>query len=100
MKLSDDTFRGRVVLSSDGLVIGEIERLFIDPANWRIRSIEVKLRKDAADRVGVHRSLFHSATLEISTELVQASADAVILAVPIDSLRAPAPTQTSAPVTH
>ena len=100
MKLTDDTLRGRVVLSSDGLAIGEIERLFIDPENLRISALEVRLRKDAAERVGIHRSLFHSATLEISTNLVQSTGDVVILAVPLDALRPPEPPEASAQAVH
>lgn len=100
MKLTDDSFRGRVVLSSDGLAIGEIARLFIDPAGWRVRSFEVRLRKDAAERVGVPRSLFHGATLEISTDLVQSTGDAVILSVSAEALRHPTPPEQGAPAHH
>jgi sporulation protein YlmC with PRC-barrel domain len=91
MKLTDESFRGRVVLSSDGVAIGEIVHLIVDPAGWCVRSLEVRLRKDAAERVGVPRSLFHGATLEISTDLVQSAGDAVILSVPADELRQPPP---------
>ena len=97
MKLTDAAFRGRVVLSSDGLAIGEITRLFVDPGTWRVCSFEVRLRKDIAERIGVSRSLFHGATLEISTDLVQSSGDAVILSVSADALRHPAPPEPSAP---
>lgn len=98
MKLTDESFRGRVVLSSDGVAIGEIVRLLVDPAGWRVRAIEVRLRKDAAERVGVPRSLFHGASLEISTDLVQSAGDAVLLSVPAESLRQPPPpTQTAPP---
>jgi sporulation protein YlmC with PRC-barrel domain len=96
MKLTEDSLRGRVVLAADGLAIGELERVFIDPAGWRVVSIEVKLRRDAAERLGVSRSMFHAATLEISTSLVQSTGDAVILSVPVDMLRTPAPPQETA----
>jgi sporulation protein YlmC with PRC-barrel domain len=102
MKLTDESFRGRVVLSSDGLVLGEISRLYIDPAStgWRVRSFEVRLRKDAAERAGIPHSLFHSATIEISTDLVQSIGDAVILSVPVTSLRPPTQPEQSAPPPH
>lgn len=100
MKLSDDNLRGRVVLSSDGLAIGEIERLFIDPANLRISSLEVRLRKDAAERVGMHRSLFHGATIEIPASAVQSTGDVVILSVPLNALRPPKPPEMRAPAVH
>jgi sporulation protein YlmC with PRC-barrel domain len=101
MKLTDESFRGRVVISSDGVALGEIAHLYVDSDTWRVRSFEVRLRKDAADRVGVHRSLFHSSTIEIPTELVQSVGDAVILAVTAEALRpSPPPQQPSAPPPH
>jgi sporulation protein YlmC with PRC-barrel domain len=102
MKISDDNLRGRVVLSSDGLAIGEIERLFIDPTNLRISSLEVRLRKDIADRVGAHRSLFHGATIEIPANAVQSTGDVVILSVPLDALSPPEAPEASAqaPAVH
>ena len=100
MKISDDDLRGRIVLSSDGLAVGEIERLFVDPADLRVSSLEVRLRKEAAEHIGIHRSLFHAATFEISTALVQSTGDVVILAVPLDALRPPEPPETSAPPVH
>lgn len=100
MKISDDNLRGRIVLSNDGLAIGEIERLFIDPADLRVSSLVVRLRKDAAERIGIHRSLFHGATYEISTALVQSTGDVVILSVHLDALRPPEPVETSVPAVH
>jgi len=86
----EEALRGKAVLSSDGVVIGEISRLFIDPADWRVRSIEVRLRKESADRVGIHRSLFHAATVEIPTQQIQSFEDALILSIPVGDLRPPA----------
>jgi sporulation protein YlmC with PRC-barrel domain len=101
MKLTDESFRGRVVISSDGVALGEIAHLSVDPSTWRVRSLEVRLRKDAAERVGVPRSLFHSSTIEIATDLVQSVGDAVVLAVTADALRPPPPPpQPSAPPPH
>lgn len=87
MTLDDLALRGRIVLSGDGLAIGEITRLNVDPATWRVVSLEVKVRKEVAERLGVHRTLFHTATIVISTELVQSVGDAVILSVPVSALR-------------
>jgi hypothetical protein len=97
MKLTDAAFRGRVVLSGDGLALGEITRLFVDATSWRVCSFEVRLRKEVAERIGIPRSLFHGAMLEISTDLVQSTGDAVILSVSADALRHPAPPEPTAP---
>lgn len=87
MRLSDDNLRGRTVIASDGLAIGEITALFIDSNAWRVESLQVKLRKDVADRLGTERSMFHSAGLEIPIRMVQSVGDAVVLAVAVDGLR-------------
>ena len=88
MRHSVESLTGRVVLSSDGLAIGEITKLFMGP-DWRINALEVKVRRNAEEPVGVQHSLFHSATIEIATELVQSIGDAVLLTVPAESLRHP-----------
>jgi sporulation protein YlmC with PRC-barrel domain len=100
MRLSDENLRRRVVIASDGLVIGEIAALFLDSDAWRVESLQVKLRKDVADRLGADRSMFHAGALEIPIRMVQSVGDAVVLSVPLDELRqvlpsasAPAPAQ-------
>jgi hypothetical protein len=102
MKLTDESFHGRVVLSGDGIVLGEIARLHIDPSpsGWRVCSFEVRLRKEIAELIGAARSLFHSATLEISSDLVRSIGDAVILSATVDTLRPPAPPEQRAPGPH
>lgn len=87
MRLSDENLRGRTVIASDGLAIGEIAALFLDAEAWRVESLHVKLRKEIADRLGADRSMFHAGALEIPIRLVQSVGDAVVLAVPVDDLR-------------
>jgi sporulation protein YlmC with PRC-barrel domain len=87
MRLSDDNFRGRTVIASDGLAIGEIAVLFLDSDAWRVESLQVKLRKEVADRLGADRSMFHPGVLEIPTGMVQSVGDAVVLSVAVDELR-------------
>jgi sporulation protein YlmC with PRC-barrel domain len=87
MRLSDENLRGRTVIASDGLAIGEIAALFLDSEAWRVESLQVKLRKDVADRLGADRSLFQPGKLEIPTRMVQSVGDAVVLSVAVDGLR-------------
>lgn len=61
--------------------------LFIDSDAWRVESLQVKLRKDVADRLGADRSMFHAGALEIPTSMIQSVGDAVVLSVAIDELR-------------
>lgn len=96
MRLSDDTLRGRTVIASDGLELGQIDAMFVDCGNWRVESLQVKLHKDVADRLGADRGVFHAGTLEVPTGMVQSVGDAVILAVALDDLRRVVPTTADA----
>jgi sporulation protein YlmC with PRC-barrel domain len=93
MRLSDGNIRGRTVIASDGLAIGEIASLFLDSEAWRVESLQVKLHKDIADRLGANRSMFHAGTLEIPVRMVQSVGDAVVLAAAVDDLRQVLPRQ-------
>lgn len=87
MRLSEENLRGRTVIASDGLAIGEIAVLFLDSEAWRVESFQVKLRREIADRLGADRSMFHAGTLEIPTSMIQSVGDAVVLSVAVDELR-------------
>lgn len=87
MRLSDNSLRGRSVISADGLAIGEIAFVFIDAEDWRVEALQVTLHKDIADRLGADRSFFHSGMLELPTRMVQSVGDAVLLTVRLDELR-------------
>jgi sporulation protein YlmC with PRC-barrel domain len=95
--LTAESLQRRVVLTSDGVVIGSVNKLFIRPEDWRIATFEVKLRKEAAERMGVEHKLFRAPTLEIPADLVQSTGDAVLLSVPLASLRATIPQPQPAP---
>lgn len=97
MRLSDENLRGRSVIASDGVAIGEIALLFLDSDAWRVESLQVKLRKEVADRLGADRSLFHAGALEIPTRMIQSVGDAVILSVAVDELRQVLPGGASEP---
>lgn len=87
MRVSDDNLRGRTVIGSDGLAIGEVTAAFIDTAAWRVESIRVTLRKDIADRLGAERTMFHAGSIEIPVAMVQSVGDAVVLGAAVDDLR-------------
>ena len=67
MNLSDTNLRGRTVIASDGLVIGEIAELQLDTDAWDVESVQVRVRKEVAARLGAAHKVFRSATLELPT---------------------------------
>ena len=87
MRLSDETLRGRTVIASDGLAVGQIAGLFLDSDAWQVESFQVTLRKEVADRLGISRNLLRSGTLEIPVAVVQSVGDAVVLSIAVDALR-------------
>ncbi len=87
MRLLDENLHDRTVITSDGLAIGSIGALSIDSDSWRVESLQVKLHKDVADRLGADRSWLHSGALDIPTRMVQSAGDAVILSAGLEELR-------------
>ncbi len=83
----DGGIRGRKVISADGHLIGEIADLLVDPATWRVESVQLKLNKAIADALGVHRGKFHAGTIELPVEMIQSVGETVVLSVPSTSLR-------------
>lgn len=100
MRLSDETLHGRTVIASDGLAIGEVSVLFVDSDAWRVESLQIRLRKEVADRLGADRGIFHAGALEIPTSMIQSVGDAVVLSVAIDELRQVLPGATDAQTAH
>ncbi|KAB2902316.1 MAG: PRC-barrel domain containing protein [Kofleriaceae bacterium] len=100
MRLSDETLRGRTVIASDGIAIGEVSVLFVDSDGWQVESIQIRLRKEVADRLGADRGMFHAGALEVPTSMIQSVGDAVVLSVAIDDLRQVLPGATASPTAH
>ncbi|HEX3759138.1 MAG TPA: PRC-barrel domain-containing protein [Kofleriaceae bacterium] len=87
MRLSDDSLRGRTVISADGNAIGAVVELFINSSDWRVESIRIELKKDIADRIGASRTLLHRGTIELPVSFIQSVGDAVVLSIDVEKLR-------------
>jgi sporulation protein YlmC with PRC-barrel domain len=93
MRLADENLRGRTIIGADGQVIGEVAALFLDSETWRVESLQVKLDRTIADRLGTSHSIFRAGTLEIPIRLVQSVGDTIVLAVVVDELRQVLPSE-------
>jgi sporulation protein YlmC with PRC-barrel domain len=87
MRLSDATLRGMTVIAADGQAVGEVGSLFLNSDTWSIESLQLKLRREIADRIGASRTILHAGELEVPIGVVQSVGDAVILSSTIDQLR-------------
>jgi sporulation protein YlmC with PRC-barrel domain len=93
MRVSDQSFHHKHVISADGHVVGTVHAVYIDSAELRIDCLAVALRKEVAERLGFAHSVFHKSLVEISGRDIQSVADTVVLAVPLDVLRRAPPMQ-------
>lgn len=100
MRLSDENLRGRTVIGADGQAVGEVAALFLDSEAWAIESLQVKLRKEIADRLGASRSVFRAGTVEIPVRLIQSVGDAVVLSIAVDGLRQVLPGENEPAAAH
>jgi sporulation protein YlmC with PRC-barrel domain len=96
--MTDDSLHGRTVLTSDGHALGELTHILVDnklmPA-----AVEVKVRREVAERLHLPHTRLRAPTLQIPAESVHSIADVIILEVGLESLSARAPARTEpAPV--
>ena len=92
MRITDDNMHGRVVLTADGLAIGEVNKLFFHGGQFAIDAIEIKVRKEIAEKLGLEHSTFRNATMEIPVGFVQSVGDAVLLSAKLEELQMIRPT--------
>lgn len=95
--LTDDAVHGRVVITSDGLRIGHVNAILVDERDIRIGSLQIKLDRSAAEKIGVEHSVLHGAMIEVPIEHVQSIGDAVLLSVPLAELGPTMPAEVAAP---
>ena len=48
MRLSDEDLRRRVVISGDGVALGEIAHVFLNSSDLHVEALQVKLRRKVA----------------------------------------------------
>lgn len=87
MRISDELLRGRTVIGADGRAIGEVTGVMIDSETWGVATLQIKLRREVGDTLGIHHRMFQSPVMELPIQTVQSVGDAVILSMSIENLR-------------
>jgi sporulation protein YlmC with PRC-barrel domain len=93
MLVPDEDIRGRTVIAADGQLVGEVTAFLIDTDDWLVQALQIELRKEIADQLGTHRSIFRAGTLQIPMRVVQSVGRTIILSVPVEGLRAVLPSE-------
>lgn len=91
MQMSDQSIRGRTVIAGDGQVIGEITAIFFNSDGWRVEALQLKLRKETADQLGAHRTVFQAGEIVVPVRMVQSVGETVILSVAMAELQSVIP---------
>ena len=78
MRVSDEHFRRRTVIATDGQAIVEVGALVIDTS----AALRMKLHNAVAEQLGAVRRMLRCATLELPVRMVQSVGDAVLLSLP------------------
>jgi sporulation protein YlmC with PRC-barrel domain len=87
----EQTLRGRPVVDASGRVIGDVEQLLLETDPLAVAGLVIKLRSEAAEALGAHRSVFHAAHLDVPREAIQGLGDTVVLRVEAAALLTRAP---------
>ncbi|NVB84211.1 MAG: hypothetical protein HOV81_37895 [Kofleriaceae bacterium] len=97
--VTDDSLHGRAVLTNDGVRVGELEHLLIEPGRLQVAGVQVRVPKDVADQLGIPHGLLRGTSVEVPIEQVRSIGDAVLLSVDQDALRRTksSPTEPSTP---
>jgi len=73
------------VVTSGAHIIGEVKEIKIDPTNWQVKYLDVKLTGDAAESLGMKKR-FRSSAICIPTSMIQAVAHVVTISKSLKEL--------------
>lgn len=82
-----DEIIGLEVLSSDAKIVGNVEAVGVDTADWYAPALKVALAKGLEETAGVKKPLFGQVRFALETKNVHSVKDMVRLEHPIDRLR-------------
>jgi sporulation protein YlmC with PRC-barrel domain len=82
-----EELKGKTVLEAGGQVVGTLDELIIDTDPLALWGIRLRLKREIAKEIGASGGIIHGAVLDLSIEMVSAAGDAVILSVPLATLR-------------
>lgn len=95
--ITSGELEGKKVFAQQGREIGVVHAVDVDTTTFRVRSLEIKLKRELLDELTLKVPLMGSQSVHLDVKHVQAIADAVMLVPSLDELRALVPGGESKP---
>jgi sporulation protein YlmC with PRC-barrel domain len=80
--------KGKRVFTTDGLTVGQVVRFELDPVQWKVRSLVVKVTDTAVTALELKKSLMTSNEILVGKDIVKSVGDVLNLNVSMDMLKA------------
>jgi len=81
------TLMSAKVVTRDNAHVGTVTTVMIDPDDWKVLSVIVRLDKAAIEAMGMKKGLFSKINAEIRSDMILSSADMVHLNENMDGVR-------------
>lgn len=87
MQPDPSQINGKKIVSQKGNVVGEVEGLDVDAANWQVTGLQVSLTDDAATEIGFKRPFISKVVVLIPTSAVNSVGNFVTLDKSVENLK-------------
>ena len=82
---------GVKVFDANGCAIGRVKAALVDMETWLVDTLRIGVARRSAADLDLRWSFFRQPTIDVTTGLIHAAGDAIILRVSIAELRESAP---------
>ncbi|MDR0778543.1 MAG: hypothetical protein LBE48_03795 [Methanomassiliicoccaceae archaeon] len=76
------------VVTRDNILVGTVNTVLIDPDNWKVLSIVVRLDKTAIEAMRMKKGLFEKINVEIRSDIILTASDMIHLDEQMDGVKA------------
>jgi sporulation protein YlmC with PRC-barrel domain len=87
MHVELDELRGVKVFDANGRAIGRVKAALVDLETWLVDTLRIRVTRRAAADLDMHWSYFRWPKIDVTTGLIHAAGDAIILRVSLAELR-------------
>lgn len=87
MQQKSQEILGKVVVDSQGVVIGEVCDYLVDTKRWQVTDLQVKIEKKKAKELGLKTPFFGNLLVLIEVGRIRSMTDQIILALEASSFK-------------